>query len=102
MKTFDDIEELKHLEELDREIKRRTNGFDTTSIISIVFFICSMIFGLSTYGWITLILGIFTVAYALNLCMNIHSVIQQKNTFIQIKDSSEKLRNFMIENLKND
>jgi len=50
----------------------------------------------------SLILGIFTVAYALNLCMNIHSVIQQKNTFIQIKDSSEKLRNFMIENLKND
>ena len=100
MKTFNDLEDIEQLEKLDQEIKERTRSFDITSLITMILFVSSMILGITTYGWITLILGIFSSVFALNLCMNIHLVIQQKNTYIQIQENSEKLRNFMIENLK--
>ena len=100
MKSFNNLEEMEHLKTLDGEINKRTRSFDISSLVTMGLFITSMILGITTYGWITLILGIFFSVFTLNLLMSIHLVIQQKTTYIQIQENSEKLRNFMIENLK--
>ena len=100
MKTFNDLEDIEHLEKLDQEIKRRTRSFDFTCLLLLLFFTCSLIFGLTTYGWISLVIGIFFGLYSLNLLMNIHLINVERITYVQIKENSEKLRNFMIENIK--
>ena len=91
---------MEHLENLDQEIKKRTRSFDFTCLLLLLFFICSLIFGLTTYGWISLVLGIFFGLYSLNLLMNIHLINVERITYVQIKENSEKLRNYLIENLK--
>jgi uncharacterized membrane protein YjjP (DUF1212 family) len=100
MKTFNDLEDIEHLEKLDQEIKERTKSFNYTCLLLLLFFICSLIFGLTTYGWISLVLGIFSGLYSSNQLMNIHLINVERITYIQIKENSEKLRNFMTENLK--
>jgi uncharacterized membrane protein YjjP (DUF1212 family) len=100
MKNFNDLEDIEHLEKLDKEIKKSTRKFDFICLLLLLFFICSLIFGLTTFGWISLVLGIFSGFYSTNQLMNIHLINVEKITYIQIKENSEKLRNFMMENQK--
>jgi len=98
MKSFNELEEIKYIEELDKEIQERTSFFDKICLLTMGIFITSGIFGITTYGWWALLLGIFSGIYALSLSMNIHLLIQQKNTYIQLQENSEKMRTFMFEN----
>jgi len=98
MKSFNELEEIKYIEELDKEIEERTSFFDKICLLTMGIFITSGIFGITIYGWWGLIFGIFSSIYALSLSMNIHLLIQQKNTYIQLQGNSEKMRTFMFEN----
>ena len=100
MKTFNDLEDIEHLEKLDQEIKKRTRSFNFTCLLLLLFFTSSLIFGLTTFGWISLVLGIFSGFYLSNQIMNIHLINVERITYVQIKENSEKLKNFLIENLK--